>query len=139
MPEPDTDLYQQKLNRIEDAVYLKKPERVPIILEFGYFVARYAGITYQDLINDPLKCAAAYRKTVADFAPDAFHCIPFDSGPALEAVDSLTVKWPGLESDPTRVINTSKASLCWPMSMTLFWRIRPFRCSFLILPWAARF
>jgi len=95
MPEFNKDLYQQKLNRIEDAVRLKKPDRVPIILEFGYFVARYAGITYQDLIYDPIKCAAAYRKTVADFAPDAFHCIPFDSGPAMEAIDSLTVKWPG--------------------------------------------
>ncbi len=88
-------VYQQKLNRIEDAVHLKKSDRVPIILEFGYFVARYAGITYQDLIYDPIKCAAAYRKTAADFAPDAFHCIPFDSGPAMEAIDSLTVKWPG--------------------------------------------
>jgi hypothetical protein len=95
MPEPNKDLYQQKLNRIDDAVHLEKPDRVPIILEFGYFVARYAGITYQDLMYDPLKCAAAYRKTVADFAPDAFHCIPFDSGPAMGAIDSLTVKWPG--------------------------------------------
>ena len=95
MPESNKNVYQQKLNRIEDAVHLRKPDRVPIILEFGYFVARYAGITYQDLIYDPIKCAAAYRKTVADFAPDAFHCIPFDSGPAMEAIDSLTVKWPG--------------------------------------------
>jgi hypothetical protein len=95
MPESNRGLYQQKLDRIEDAVQLKKPDRIPVILEFGYFVARYAGITYQDLIYDPLKCVAAYRKTVADFAPDAFHCIPFDSGPAMEAIDSLTVKWPG--------------------------------------------
>jgi hypothetical protein len=95
MPESNNGLYQQKLNRIEDAVQLKRPDRIPVILEFGYFVARYAGITYQDLIYDPIKCAAAYRKTVADFAPDAFHCIPFDSGPAMETIDSLTVKWPG--------------------------------------------
>lgn len=95
MSQSHKDLYQQKLNRIDDAVRLKKPDRVPVILEFGYFVARYAGITYQDLIYDPLKCVAAYRKTVGDFAPDAFHCIPFDSGPAMEAIDSLTVKWPG--------------------------------------------
>jgi hypothetical protein len=95
MPEAERDLYQQKLNRMEDAVQLKKPDRVAILLEFGYFVARYAGITYQDFIYDALQCVAAYRKTVSDFAPDAFHCIPFDSGPAMEAIDSLTVKWPG--------------------------------------------
>ena len=102
MPEPNTDLYQQKLNRIEDAVHLNKPDKVPIILEFGYFVARYAGITYQDLVYDPAKCAAAYRKAVVDFAPDAFHCIPFDCGPAMEAIDSLIVKWPGHGVGPNR-------------------------------------
>jgi hypothetical protein len=53
MQEPNRDRYRQKLNRIEDAVRLKKPDRIPIILEFGYFVARYAGITYQELIYDP--------------------------------------------------------------------------------------
>ena len=95
MREPNEDLYQQKLGRIENAVHLKKPDRVPVILEYGYFVARYAGITYQDLIYDRAKCTAAYRKAVVDFEPDAFHCIPFDSGPAMEAIDSLTVKWPG--------------------------------------------
>ena len=95
MPESNNDLYQRKMNRIEDAVQLKKPDRIPVILEFGYFVARYAGITYQDLIYDRAKCTAAYRKAVIDFEPDAFHCIPFDSGPAMEAIDSLTVKWPG--------------------------------------------
>jgi len=33
MPESNRDLYQQKLNRIDDAVQLKKPNQVPIILE----------------------------------------------------------------------------------------------------------
>jgi len=42
MPEPNKDLYHQKLNRIDDAVRLKMPDRVPIILEFGCFAARYA-------------------------------------------------------------------------------------------------
>jgi hypothetical protein len=73
MPESTRELYRQKLDRIEDAVQLKRPDRVPVILEFGYFVARYAGITYQNLIYDPIKFVAANRKIAADFAPDAFH------------------------------------------------------------------
>ena len=60
MPGSNERLYQQRLNRIEDAVHLKRPDRVPIILEFGYFVAGYAGIGYQELFCDPLKWAAAY-------------------------------------------------------------------------------
>ena len=95
MPETHEDLYRQKIDRIEHAVHLKKPDRIPIIFEFGYFIARYAGITYQDLLYEPMKCTAAYRKAVTDFEPDAFHCLPFDSGPAMEAIDSLVVRWPG--------------------------------------------
>lgn len=87
--------YRLKVARIEDAVQLKKPDRLPIIVEFGYFVAKYSGISYQDLIYDRAKCVAAYRKVVTELDPDAFHCIPFDSGPAMEAIDSLVVKWPG--------------------------------------------
>jgi hypothetical protein len=86
MPESTRELYRQKLDRIEDAVQLKKPDRVSVILEFGYFVAGYAGIAYQNLIYDPMKFVAACRKTAADFAPDAFHRIPFDSGPAMEVL-----------------------------------------------------
>ncbi len=97
---PAPDLYSQRLARIEDAVELKKPDRVPVILEFGYLTARYYGITYQDLIYDPLKCVKAHEKIVTEMEPDAFHCIPFDSGPAMELIGTKAVKWPGHELKP---------------------------------------
>jgi uroporphyrinogen-III decarboxylase len=90
-----TELYQQRLKRIEDAVEAGKPDRVPVLMEFGYLVARYSGITYQDFVYDSLKCAQAYEKIVTGLKPDVFHCLPFDSGPAMEAIGTNTVKWPG--------------------------------------------
>jgi len=92
--------YRERLKRIEDATQLKKPDRVPILLEFGYFVARYSGITYRDLLYDHVKCVDAYRKIVTELQPDAFHCIPFDSGPAMETIDTMTLKWPGHGLEP---------------------------------------
>jgi hypothetical protein len=87
--------YKERLERIEDATLLKKPDRVPILLEFGYFIARYSGITYRDTIYNHTKCVQAYQKTVTELEPDAFHCLPFDSGAAMETIDTKIMKWPG--------------------------------------------
>jgi len=95
MNQTPEELYRERLKRIEDATQLKKPDRVPILLEFGYFIAKYSGITFQDTIYDHAKCTEAYQKTVTELEPDAFHCIPFDSGVAMETIDTKVMKWPG--------------------------------------------
>jgi len=89
------ELYRERLKRIEDATQLKKPDRVPILLEFGYFISRYSGVTCQETVYDHAKCTKAYEKTVTGLEPDVFYCLPFDSGPAMESIDSRTMKWPG--------------------------------------------
>jgi hypothetical protein len=89
------NLYRTRIKRIEEAAAARKPDRVPIIFEFGTFVARYTGISYQEMLYDYKKCAGAYRKTVMELEPDGFICIPFDSGQAMDAIDTKTVKWPG--------------------------------------------
>ena len=96
------ELYRERLKRIEEATQLKKPDCTPILLEFGYFIARYSGFSYQDIIYDHTKCAKAYRKTVTELEPDAFHCIPFDSGLAMETIDTRIMKWPGHGLAPTQ-------------------------------------
>lgn len=42
------ELYQERLKRVEDAIALRVPDRVPIVTFFSYFAARYAGITYEE-------------------------------------------------------------------------------------------
>lgn len=39
------ELYQERNKRVSEAVRLQIPHRVPIVLSFGYFPAKYAGIT----------------------------------------------------------------------------------------------
>ncbi|OGO06503.1 MAG: hypothetical protein A2Y92_02115 [Chloroflexi bacterium RBG_13_57_8] len=95
MTKPAGNLYQERIKRIEDAAAARKPDRVPVLTEFGYMVASYSGISYRDFVYDHVKCARAYEKIVTGLEPDVFHCLPFDSGPAMEAIGTNVVKWPG--------------------------------------------
>jgi hypothetical protein len=38
-------LYKQREKRVNDAIELKIPDRVPILVGFGFFAAKYAGFT----------------------------------------------------------------------------------------------
>ena len=92
-------LYEQRQKRICDAIALKVPDRVPVWMgDAGYFPARYSGFTCEEVMFDSDKLFAAYRKTLTDFAPDAFFgpgvSIRSPAG-ALEALDCKTIRLPG--------------------------------------------
>jgi hypothetical protein len=95
MPKTTVELYQERLKRIQDAIQLKIPDRVPIIVSFSYFPAKYTGITCEDAYYDYDKWLAAYKKTTVDFEPDMVFSQPFFPGKALEYLDPKQVKWPG--------------------------------------------
>jgi hypothetical protein len=95
MGKTPAELYKERINRIQDAAALRKPDMVPIIMEPAYFVARYAGITYQEMFYDRQKCVRAHEKFAVEMEPDAFHCLPFDSGAAMDAIGTRAFKWPG--------------------------------------------
>ena len=43
------ELYAEREKRVLDAIALKKPDRVPIMVMFGFFPARYLGMTVEDV------------------------------------------------------------------------------------------
>jgi hypothetical protein len=90
------ELYREREKRVMDVVQGIKPDRVPVILDFGYMAARYAGMTYQEALYNLDKWVAANRQIVQDFAPDIYMSNPFLTGPALEIIASQTLKWPGI-------------------------------------------
>jgi hypothetical protein len=93
-------LYEERVKRVEDAIHLKKPDRVPIVLSLGYFPAKYAGISCADAFYNPIKWKEAAKKTVVDFEPDAYIGIGSDSGHAMEALDFKQMVWPGHGTSP---------------------------------------
>ena len=106
-----TTLYEEREKRIMDAVQGGVPDRVPTLVDFGYFAARYGGITIQDAFYDSAKWAAAWKKTVIDFHPDMFYGLMFLPGLMYEAVGTKTVKWPGHGVGPDQSMQAVETEL----------------------------
>ena len=97
MAKSPEELYQERLKRVEDAIALRVPDRVPVFLQWGFFPARYTGITYEEYMYDPEKATNAAIKVHEDFEPDMAES-PFSTrviGPTLDALDFKQLRWPG--------------------------------------------
>jgi hypothetical protein len=97
MSETAEELYIQREKRANDAIALRKPDRVPIMVLFGFFAARYAGFTIQEVMYDPDKMLQAQLKAVIEFEPD-LDMNPYGTrflGPILESLDFKQLLWPG--------------------------------------------
>lgn len=65
------ELCKERQQRVQDAVALKIPDRVPIwFQDASFFPAKYTGISFREAMYDSDKIFAAYKKTFADFEPD---------------------------------------------------------------------
>jgi hypothetical protein len=96
------ELFEARDKRINDAISLKVPDRVPVQLFAGYFPAKYTGITCEAVYYDPQKWWQANRKTVLDFAPDTYWVQNASvSGDSLEILGAKQIKWPGHGVSPS--------------------------------------
>lgn len=93
-----TDTFETRIGRINDAIALKKPDRVPLFPSFHLFPARYAGMTYEEAFYDQERWLAANEKAILDsdcdmyFQPSGAIAA---AGQAHEALDNKQMKWPG--------------------------------------------
>ena len=95
MAKTPEELHREREQRVLDAIALKKPDRVPVVLETSYFPARYAGINFDVAWNNYDKWLEVTKKTVQEFAPDMVHASPYIPGNVFETLDMKTLKWPG--------------------------------------------
>jgi uroporphyrinogen-III decarboxylase len=80
MEKTNEQLYKERQQRVQDAIALKVPDRVPVwFQDASFFPAKYAGISFREAIYDSDKAFAAYKKTFLDFEPDIY----FNPGHAL--------------------------------------------------------
>ena len=94
MKKTPEELYKERQKRVEDAVQLKVPDRVPFLTSFSTFQLRYMGITSEEAYFNTEKWCWATKKTILDLEPDMYrHNIT--SGTALEVVGSRQIKLPG--------------------------------------------
>jgi uroporphyrinogen-III decarboxylase len=91
------ELYQEREKRVNDAIQLKVPDRVPIALLYNFFGAKYGGLTCEEAMYDLDKLERATRRAIVDFDIDSY-TDPFGAlslGPMLDILDDKRVKWPG--------------------------------------------
>lgn len=94
---PSTDLLQGRERRINDAVALREPDRVPVMAVFGFLPARMAGITFEEAMFDYDKTMEAWTRAMVEFQPDAYDD-PYPSrfwGRIMERLGYKQMRWPG--------------------------------------------
>jgi len=97
MDKTPEELYAEREKRINDAIQLKVPDRVPVMPRFLFFPAMYAGITCEEMMYDYDKAYDVHKKAIVELAPDA--CLnPIGQtcqGPVLEKLGCEQAKWAG--------------------------------------------
>jgi len=87
--------YQRRVQRLKDVCQLKKPDRVPCILNVGGAIAEYAGVTHGEMMYDYGKAARAVLKFNLDFQPDYQVSGNFMPGKVFDRLGCKTYRWPG--------------------------------------------
>jgi len=102
MSKTPEELLAERSKRLLDAYGLRKPDRVPIRLNFGYMLARLGGITYQELDANLEKAQELLEKWALYFQPDQASGLgPFLSTSSVMLGDRQT-KWPGYGLPPDK-------------------------------------
>jgi hypothetical protein len=64
------ELYRGRKERLDRAIKLKEPDRVPVLGNFGYFTAKYNGLTNHEFLYNYELASQAVIKTSIDFSYD---------------------------------------------------------------------
>ncbi len=87
--------FNERVQRMEDAVALKEPDRVPIAPMIGALPYFLDGTTYKDSMYNFDVAKKSLVKFYTDFQPDATTHLAFTSGRANEIAKSKMIDWPG--------------------------------------------
>lgn len=88
--------YKERTQIIKDAVQLKKPTRVPICPNIGFYPFAYAGVTTEQAMYDTERLSFALSKFHEDFLPDSLASAPiYGNGKIFDMLDYKVYRWPG--------------------------------------------
>ena len=99
--------YDEKVARVEAAIALKEPDRVPIMPSAALFPMLNAGYTVAEVIYDTTleKMTKSIVKYLLDFDPDSGAGVGFNyagEGPMLELERPKNMRWAGM---PGKIID----------------------------------
>ena len=89
-------LRTERDRRINDAIALKTPDRVPVTIQTGVFSCRYAGLPLSAMYYDQVAYWEACVKTIVDFEPDTGGMAAVGTSGLINGLlDTRTQRWPG--------------------------------------------
>ncbi len=92
-------LCAERNQRIIDAIQLKQPDRIPLLMGMGYYLAEMGGVTKQDLYDKPDLTQELLEKAALEYQPDnifgAWHTPEIS-----KALGDRMTKWPGYGLGP---------------------------------------
>ena len=95
MSQTTQELLGERSKRLTDAYALRKPDRVPISLNLGYMLAKFGGITCQELDSNYERAQQLLEEAAVYLQPDQVMGLgPFVSKPSRMLGDRQT-RWPG--------------------------------------------
>jgi len=93
---PVDQLRMEREQRIKDAMTLKVPDRVPVMLNPGVFAARAVGLPASTMFYDHDAARQAGRKILLDYEPDIGGvAMAASSGTILDILEVKNYRWPG--------------------------------------------
>lgn len=96
MTEKKSPQYKKRLKRFEDAVSLKKPDRIPVIpWNVHFFPAIVNGMSNKDAMNDHETFYEHLKNVVLEYDFDMAPACSVYPAPTWKALGVTTWKWPG--------------------------------------------
>jgi hypothetical protein len=89
--------YKARVDRMLAASELRKPDRVPVHINTGWWPAIWAGMTPYEAMNDPARSAQAWVDFTLEFPSDSIASPLMYTAPAqmFELIDYKLYSWPG--------------------------------------------
>jgi hypothetical protein len=87
-------LLAERGKRLEDALQLKQPDRIPLNMPASYLLAEYGGITHREQQDNWEKAQELLEKFACEFQPDTVLGLFNNPRPSVALGDRMT-KWPG--------------------------------------------
>jgi uroporphyrinogen-III decarboxylase len=96
-PADNKAAYDARWKRIMDCVALRQPDRMPVTFYATFWLAKYAGVSYKQLMYDLDGTAAIAERATLELDPDSINPLVLQSamGPTLDALGYRQLQWPG--------------------------------------------
>jgi len=96
------ELYQQRIKNLIDSTSFREPEKVPTGIEFIYWPLDYAGVTLDEVVDDPIATAAPFKQVLEVMEID-FFMMAFGLSHPIRTYEALGAKKYRLADDKTTI------------------------------------